>query len=223
MRSRSTLPFAKLGEYELLRLIATGGMSEVYEARRDGPHGFQKRFAVKRILPQLAADERLNKMFCDEARVHSALSHPNLVQVIDFGEHSGELYMVLEYVDGPSVGRIMSALTARGRVMPLAQALFIVRRVLDALEYAHTARDQMTGLPLGVVHRDVAPSNILVGGAGEVKLADFGIVSSVINDNRSNPGDIKGKLGYISPEQAMGFKVDPRSDLFSLAVVLSET
>ena len=222
MRSRSTLPFAKLGEYELLRLIATGGMSEVYEARRDGPHGFQKRFAVKRILPQLAADERLNKMFCDEARVHSALSHPNLVQVIDFGEHSGELYMVLEYVDGPSVGRIMSALTARGRVMPLAQALFIVRRVLDALEYAHTARDQMTGLPLGVVHRDVAPSNILVGGAGEVKLADFGIVSSVINDNRSNPGDIKGKLGYISPEQAMGFKVDPRSDLFSLAVVLSE-
>jgi serine/threonine-protein kinase len=222
VRPRSTLPFAKLGEYELLRLIATGGMSEVYEARRDGPHGFQKRFAVKRILPQLAADERLNKMFCDEARVHSALSHPNLVQVIDFGEHSGELYMVLEYVDGPSVSRIMSALTARGRVMPLAQALFIVRRVLDALEYAHTARDQITGLPLGVVHRDVAPSNILIGGAGDVKLADFGIVSSVINDNRSNPGDIKGKLGYISPEQAMGFKVDPRSDLFSLAVVLSE-
>ena len=91
MHSRSALPFAKLGEYELVRLIATGGMSEVYEARRDGPHGFHKRFAVKRILPQLAADERLNRMFCDEARVHSALSHPNLVQVIDFGEHSSTM------------------------------------------------------------------------------------------------------------------------------------
>jgi eukaryotic-like serine/threonine-protein kinase len=218
----SALPLARLGEYELVRLIATGGMSEVYEARRDGPHGFHKRFALKRVLPQLAADERLLKMFCDEARVHSALSHPNLVQVIDFGEHAGELYMVLEYVDGPSLARVMSALLARGRKMPLAQALYIVRRVLDALEYAHTARDRITGLPLGVVHRDVAPSNILVGSAGEVKLADFGIVASVINDNRSNPGDIKGKLGYVSPEQAMGFKVDPRSDLFSTAVVLCE-
>ncbi|HEV8245185.1 MAG TPA: protein kinase [Polyangiaceae bacterium] len=222
MRSRIALPFTRLGEYELGRLLATGGMSEVYEARRDGPHGFQKRFAVKRILPQLAGDERLMKMFCDEARVHSALSHPNLVQVVDFGEARGELYMVMEFVDGPSIARVMKALAGRQRTMPLPQALYIARQVLEGLDYAHLARDPTTGLPLGVVHRDVAPSNILIGSAGEVKLADFGIVSSLINDARSDPNEIKGKLGYVSPEQAMGQKVDTRSDVFSMGIVLAE-
>ncbi len=222
MRSRTALPFTKLGDYELVRLIATGGMSEVYEARRAGPHGFQKRFALKRILPQLAADERLIKMFCDEARVHSALNHPNLVQVVDFADSGGELYLVLEYVDGPSMARVMSALASRKRTLPLGHALFVARQVLEGLEYAHSARDLTTGLPLGVVHRDVAPSNILIGSAGEVKLADFGIVSSVINDHQSSPNEIKGKLGYVSPEQAMGRHVDARSDVFSTGVVLAE-
>jgi serine/threonine-protein kinase len=211
----------RLGEYELVRRIATGGMAEVYEARRPGPRGFAKRVALKRILPQLAMDDRLVRMFCAEARVHAALAHPNLVSVLDFGEAQGELYLVLEYVDGVSLSDVLNAVTARRRAVDLGPALYVAREVALGLAYAHEYRDE-NDAPLGVVHRDVAPNNILLGRAGEVKLTDFGIVQSAWCDVRTAPGELRGKVGYAAPEQALGQGAEPRSDLFSLGVVLAE-
>jgi eukaryotic-like serine/threonine-protein kinase len=196
-------------------------MAEVYEARRPGPRGFAKRVALKRILPQLAMDQRLVRMFCAEARVHAALIHPNLVSVLDFGEAAGELYLVLEYVDGVALSEVMRAVVARKRAIELGPALHIAREVAAGLAYAHQYRDD-DDAPLGVVHRDVAPNNILLGRAGEVKLTDFGIVHSTWSDVRTAPGELRGKVGYVSPEQAQGQSVEARSDLFSLGVVLAE-
>jgi serine/threonine-protein kinase len=166
-------------------------------------------------------DDRLVRMFCAEARVHAALTHPNLVSVLDFGEASGELYLVMEYVDGVSLAEVMRAAAARKQSIALGPALYIAREVAAGLAYAHQYRDE-DDAPLGVVHRDVAPTNILLGRAGEVKLTDFGIVRSSWSDVRTAPGELRGKLGYVSPEQALGQSVDARSDLFSLGVVLAE-
>jgi serine/threonine protein kinase len=197
-------------------------MAEVYEARRPGPRGFAKRVALKRILPQLAMDDRLVRMFCAEARVHAALAHPNLVSVLDFGEAAGELYLVMEYVDGVSLAEVLRAVTARKRAVELGPALFMAREVASGLAHAHEYRDD-DDAPLGVVHRDVAPNNILLGRSGEVKLTDFGIVHSAWSDVRTAPGELRGKVGYVSPEQAQGQGVEARSDLFSLGVVLAES
>jgi len=210
-----------LGSYELVRLLARGGMAEVYEARRLGARGFSKRVAVKRILPQLLHDERLVQMFCHEATTLAALDHPNLCGVVDFGEHGGEPYMALEYVEGISCQDLISGVAARKRTVELGPALHIAAELLDALAYVHAARND-EGQPLGIVHRDVAPTNILLGRAGEVKLADFGIVRGYFIPSQTEPGEFRGKVGYISPEQAMGRAVDARSDLFSLGVVLAE-
>jgi serine/threonine protein kinase len=207
------------GDYELSRLLGTGGMAEVYEARRHGAHGFSKRFALKRMLPELSRDPRLVQMFCDEARVQASLTHSNLVQVVEFGEVSGELYMVLEFIDGFSCDELLSALAARHCRLDLAPALYVTREVLRALCYVHDAVSD-SGKPLGLVHGDVAPGNILVAKTGEVKLADFGITQS--GAVPASSGDIRGKVGYISPEQALGGALDARSDLFSLSVVLAE-
>lgn len=196
-------------------------MAEVYEARRPGPRGFAKRVALKRVLPQLAMDERLLRMFCAEARVHAALAHPNLVSVLDFGEANGELFLVMEYVDGVPLSDVLRAVAARKRAVDLGPALHVAREVAAGLAYAHQYRDD-DDAPLGVVHRDVAPNNILLGRAGEVKLTDFGIVQSAWSEVRTAPGELRGKVGYVSPEQAMGQAVEARSDLFSLGVVLAE-
>jgi eukaryotic-like serine/threonine-protein kinase len=211
----------RLGPYELGERLGAGGMAEVYVARRGGPHGFHKRFAVKRILPQLARDPRFVAMFCDEARICAALTHPNIVQIVDFGEHDGELFMAMEYVDGVSCAKLLRTVAARGQQFPLGAALFITHEVLRALGFAHEARDE-SDRPLGIVHRDVSPGNTLIGRAGEVKLADFGIVRSAFIDRRTNPGELKGKLGYMSPEQVIGGDVDARSDTFAAGIVLAE-
>src|SRR5689334_17477879 len=145
-----------LGPYELVQRIATGGMAEVYLSRRAGPHGFQKLVAVKRILPQLAQDSDFLAMFIDEARVCARLAHPNIVQVFDFGEHDGELYMAMEYVDGTTAARLVRAAAARGEDVPLEGALYIALSILRALDYAHSARDD-DGKSLDLIHRDVSP------------------------------------------------------------------
>ncbi|HYQ14640.1 MAG TPA: serine/threonine-protein kinase, partial [Polyangiaceae bacterium] len=219
MKSRHSQSLVRLGDYEVVRRIATGGMAEIYEARRPGPRGFAKRVALKRILPELAMDDRLVRMFCAEARVHAALTHPNLVSVLDFGEADGELYLVMEYVDGVSLSEVLKALAARKQAIGLGPALHIGRELAAGLAYAHQFRDE-NDAPLGLVHRDVAPSNILLGRAGEVKLTEFGMVHSTWSDVHTAPGELRGKLGYISPEQAQGQRVDARSDLFSLGVVI---
>jgi eukaryotic-like serine/threonine-protein kinase len=210
-----------LGPYELIQRIATGGMAEVYLARRAGPHGFQKVVAVKRILPQLAQDSDFVAMFIDEARVCARLAHPNIVQVFDFGEHDGELYMAMEYVDGTTAARLVRAAAARGEEVPLEAALYIALSVLRGLDYAHNARDD-DGRSLDLVHRDVSPGNVLIDRSGAVKLTDFGIARAAEIERRTDAGQLKGKLGYMSPEQVVGKELDARSDLFTAAIVLAE-
>ncbi|MGO8999040.1 MAG: serine/threonine-protein kinase [Polyangiaceae bacterium] len=211
----------RLGPYELLQRIATGGMAEVYLARREGPHGFQKIVAVKRILPQLARDPDFTAMFVDEARVCAHLGHPNIVQVFDFGEHNGELYMAMELVDGTTGARLIRAAAAKDEEIPLDVSLHIALSVLRGLEYAHNARDE-EGRPLSLVHRDVSPGNVLIDRSGAVKLTDFGIARATEVEPRTEAGQLKGKLGYMSPEQVVGRPLDARSDLFTLGIVLAE-
>jgi serine/threonine protein kinase len=191
----------RLGPYELLRRLATGGMAEVYLARRAGPHGFQKLVAVKRILPQFASDNDFVAMFVDEARVCARLGHPNIVQVFDFGEHDGELYMAMEYVDGTTGARLIRAAAGRGDEIPLDVALHVALSVLRALEYAHNARDE-DGKPLDLVHRDVSPGNVLIDRSGAVKLTDFGIARAAEIERRTDAGQLKGKLGYMYPSKS---------------------
>jgi serine/threonine-protein kinase len=218
----STIPAPlRLGPYELLRRIATGGMAEVYVARRAGPHGFQKTVAVKRILPQYARDADFVAMFVDEARVCARLTHPNIVQVFDFGEQDGELYMAMEFVDGTTGARMIRAAAARGEEIPLDVSLHITLSILRALEYAHGARDD-EGKPLSLVHRDVSPGNVLIDRTGAVKLTDFGIARAAEIERRTDAGQLKGKLGYMSPEQVVGRELDARSDIFTLGIVLAE-
>jgi eukaryotic-like serine/threonine-protein kinase len=211
----------RLGPYELIERVATGGMAEVYLARRAGPHGFRKVVAVKRILPQLAKDVDFVAMFVDEARVCARLSHPNIVQVFDFGEEDGELYMAMEYVDGTTGARLMRAAAAQGMELPLEACLHVALSLLRGLEYAHSARDE-AGKPLSLVHRDVSPGNVLIDRSGAVKLTDFGIARAAELERRTDAGQLKGKLGYMSPEQVVGRELDARSDLFTLAIVLTE-
>ncbi len=210
-----------LGPYELVQRIATGGMAEVYLAHRQGPHGFQKRVAVKRILPQMACDADFVAMFIDEARVCARLTHPNIVQVFDFGEQDGELYMAMEYVDGTTGARLIRAAAAKGEELPLEVPLHIALSVLRALHCAHNARDD-NNKRLHLVHRDVSPGNVLIDRSGAVKLTDFGIARAVEIERRTDAGQLKGKLGYMSPEQVVGRELDARSDLFTVGIVLAE-
>ena len=220
--SQSTHPVpARLGPYELIQRLATGGMAEVYLARRAGPRGFQKIVAVKRILPQLGRDPDFVAMFVDEARMCANLSHPNIVQVFDFGEHDEELYMAMEYVDGTTGARLIRAAASRGEELPLELSLHVALSVLRGLEYAHAARDEK-GRPLNLVHRDVSPGNVLIDRSGAVKLTDFGIARASDFERRTDAGQLKGKLGYMSPAQVTGEELDARSDLFTVGIVLAE-
>ena len=209
-----------VGPYVLSERLGSGGMAEVWVGQ-DSRADRSQQYAIKRILPQLAKDARFVAMFCDEARICSALHHPNIVRVVDFGEDKGELFMAMEYVEGTSCARLLRSVAAKGRRFPLSVALFIAREVIEALAYAHDARDEH-GRALAIVHRDVSPGNILVSESGDVKLTDFGIVRSEFIARRTYPGELKGKIGYMSPEQVVGGDVDSRSDLFTLGIVLSE-
>ncbi|MDP9036069.1 MAG: serine/threonine protein kinase [Myxococcota bacterium] len=221
MTSSSNPAPLRLGPYELIQRLATGGMAEVYLARRAGPHGFQKTVAVKRILPQFARDADFVAMFVDEARVCARLGHPNIVQVFDFGEQDGELYMAMEYVDGTTGARLVRAAAASAEEIPLDVCLYITLSILRALEHAHSARDE-EGKPLRLVHRDVSPGNVLIDRSGAVKLTDFGIARAAEIERRTDAGQLKGKLGYMSPEQVVGRELDARSDIFTLGIVLAE-
>lgn len=212
---------APIGPYVIERRLATGGMAEVYVAHRKGPHGFSKKVALKRILPQFAGDPDFVSMFIDEAKLAASLHHPNVVQVFDFGEHGGELFLAMELVDGTNVNKLLRTMSALRETLPLDSALFVVSQTGHALAYAHRLTDP-DGRPLGFVHRDVSPANILLTATGHVKLADFGIAKVAIRTPRTEDGHVRGKLGYMSPEQVMGRAVDGRSDVFTLATVLTE-
>jgi serine/threonine-protein kinase len=210
-----------MGIYQLDDRIGGGGMADVYAAWGPRPEP-GRRVALKRMRPELGNNTHYKVMFCDEARIGALLSeHPNIVQLIDFDVFQREPFMVFEYIDGLSVSRLMRLSWVRKRTMPLPAALFVAHQILVALDAAHNATDEYEHA-LGIVHRDVSPENILVSRTGQVKLTDFGIVRTRGVSRSTNPGGLKGKLGYMSPEQIAGGEVDARSDLFSLGVVLAE-
>lgn len=206
-----------LGAYRLGERLGLGGMAEVFAAECP-EHG---RVALKCILPSLADDRDFADMFWDEARITSRLEHPNIVKILDYGRVDGKLFMALEFVDGPALARVLRKAARAKQPLDVEAVLAIAVQLLAALDFVHTATDER-GFPLSIVHRDVSPGNVLVSSQGQVKLGDFGIVRSDIVLRRTQPGELKGKIGYMSPEQAMGGPLDGRSDLFSVGVVLAE-
>lgn len=213
--SESTARASQLERYDVRSRLAVGGMAEVYVATARGAHGFEKTVALKRILPQLAVDEQFERRFIGEAKLAAKLSHANIVQVLDFGRYDGSWYIAMEYVDGVDLAHLLRDLGQRGERVPLTAAFHIAIELLRGLEYAHQ---------LGVIHRDISPSNILLSRSGEVKIADFGIAIAARRDKGGGDGErvIAGKWRYMSPEQALGRDVDARSDLFSAGIVLFE-
>jgi serine/threonine protein kinase len=213
-------PGARLDRYQIIRRLQKGGMAELYLARQLAEGGYEKIVAVKRVLPHLAEDRVFVEMFLNEARLAAGLSHGNIAQVLDFGSEGDEHYLVLEYVHGRSVLELLRQAGKHGG-LPLACALTIVHEVAAALHYAHE-KTGPDGRPLGLVHRDVSPSNVLVSYDGEVKLVDFGIAKATAHTRATKSGTIKGKLAYMAPEQVRGEAIDRRADVFSLAVVAYE-
>jgi eukaryotic-like serine/threonine-protein kinase len=209
------------GRYMLLERLAVGGMAEVFRAKISSSHGFQKILVIKRILPHLAADPGFVAMFIDEAKLTAQLTHPKIVQILDFGEVNGHYFTALEFIDGfDALGLLRIAAQKRTRI-PTQLAVFIVDEILQALDYAHNARD-MEGKSMQIVHRDISPSNIFISKRGDVKLGDFGIAHAKRRESKTQAGTLKGKYGYMSPEQVVGRPIDNRSDLFAVGVVLAE-
>jgi len=211
-----------VGRYALERKLAVGGMAEVWLARAQGPGGFSKQVVVKRVLEHLAAEPRFVEMFLHEASLVAQLDHPHIVQLFDFGEEEGTHYLAMEYVDGPSVKGLVQAVKAAGAQVPFAVAARLLAQACEGLAHAHDAKDAQTGQPLGLVHRDISPDNLLLSRAGMVKVADFGIAKSVVQKHRTKTGMVKGKLAYMSPEQLKAEPLDRTADVYALGVVLYE-
>jgi len=212
-----------LKKFESLELIAKGGMAEVYRARAVGPEGFAKDVCVKKILPHLTADEQFVGMFVNEAKLAATLNNANIVQVHDLCVSAeSEYFIVMEYVHGKDLSDVIRAAQLGGKEIPASIAVYVARETAKGLYYAHTKADR-DGAPLGIIHRDISPQNVLCSFMGEVKLTDFGIAKAGSIMNKTQAGILKGKYGYMSPEQARGEPLDARSDLFCLGIVLYET
>ncbi len=213
------------GKYQILERIATGGMAEIYKARLEGIGGFQRTFAIKRILPNLSQNSEYIAMLVDEAKVAGLLSHANIIQILDLGQVDGIWYIAMEYVAGRDLGAVLRRARKKGLCLPVPHTVFIAIELLKGLEYAHQRQVMRGGRPvaLNIIHRDVSPPNVLLSFQGEVKLTDFGIARASLKAMETVSGIVKGRFDYMSPEQAAGSKdLDQRSDLFSVGVVLYE-
>lgn len=210
----------RFGAYTLHEKLGQGGMAVVYRGERVGEAGFKKRVAIKRILPQYRRDASLLERFAAEARTNARLDHPNLVQVLDFGIDP-EPYLALELIEGVSLSQVMQRLLARSEKLELSAMLFIAAEVANGLDHAHRKRGD-DGTPLGIVHRDMSPQNVLLSNEGAVKVSDFGLVKAADNVLKTASGVTIGKLSYMAPEQADGRDIDARADLFALGVTMWE-
>jgi len=211
----------RFGQYVLLEKIATGGMAEVWKARMRGVEGFQKIVAIKKILPHLSDNREFIDMFIDEAKLAAQLNHNNIIHIYDLGKIQSSYYIAMEFVDGFDLKTILKNAQERDVPLSIELSLFIASKVAAALDYAHRKRD-FENRDLGLVHRDVSPQNVLMSQEGDIKLCDFGIAKAASKASHTQAGALKGKLQYMSPEQAWGRPIDRRSDIFALATVLFE-
>ena len=210
-----------LGRYAIFDAIASGGMATVHYGRLRGPVGFSRTVAIKRLHPQYAQDPQFVAMFLDEARLAARIRHPNVVGTLDVVATSNEIFLVMDYVHGESLSRIIKEVTRRQETVPLPIALRIASDGLQGLHAAHEAMDEQ-GLPLNIVHRDVSPQNILLGIDGVARLVDFGVAKAKGQGTTTREGHVKGKLGYMSPEQLRGLRVTRQTDVHAFAIVLWE-
>jgi serine/threonine protein kinase len=211
----------RLGRYQVVGFLAAGGMAEILLGRLLGPDGFERPIVLKRILPHLAREDAFVQMFLDEARIIAQIRHPNIVQVHELVRDDGELFMVMEYLEGESASSLIRRLATKGEQLDAVLAAHIVASACGGLHAAHQLTDE-DGTPLGIVHRDVSPQNLFVSFDGLVKVIDFGIAKSAQQASRTEAGQVKGKFGYMSPEHALAKGLDSRSDVFALSVVLYE-
>jgi serine/threonine protein kinase len=215
---RQPIPF---GKYYLLERVNVGGMAEVFKAKATGVEGFERLVAVKRILPSIAEDAEFITMFIDEAKIAVQLTHANIAQIFDLGKVDDSYFIALEYIHGKDLRAIFNRGRSRGEPVPIPMACFCIMKLCEGLEYAHNKRDA-SGQFLNLVHRDVSPQNIIVSHEGEVKIIDFGIAKAAGKSGRTQTGILKGKFGYMSPEQVQGFEIDRRSDVFGVGICLYE-
>ena len=211
----------KFGKYQLLDKIATGGMAELYRAKVMGDYGFEKQVAIKKILPHLSDEGNLVKAFIDEAKLAALLQHQNIVQIYDFGNMNGEYFIAMEYLFGKDLRKLTYKAKEKGVSFDLENTLYVISRVCAGLDYSHNLKD-LKGKPLNIIHRDINPQNIFITYEGQVKIIDFGIAKAASHNSTTHEGLIKGKLAYMSPEQANGQTFDHRSDIFSTGIILYE-
>jgi len=211
----------RFGPYVLFDKVGEGGMARIFLARGKSSLGGNRLLVVKEILPLLAASEEMSRLLIDEAKLCAALSHKNIVQVTDLGREEGSLYIAMEYVEGLDLRELLRSCSRKQVPLPIEFSLYIVAEALRALDYAHRKRAS-DGSPLGIVHRDVSPSNLLLSVEGEVKLCDFGIARALTSGDVLPEEAIQGKAGYMSPEAARGDAVDARSDVFAIGIVTWE-
>jgi serine/threonine-protein kinase len=207
--------------YRVVEKLESGGMAEVFRAESEGLQGFRKQVAIKRVLPHLSSKKKFISMFLDEARLSAHLSHSNCVQVFDIGVGDNAYFIVMEFVDGANLKTVIDSLKKNQKEFPVEHAVFIALEICKGLSYAHELTDPQ-GTPLHIVHRDVSPPNVLITKFGEVKIVDFGLAKANSQLEKSEPGIIKGKFSYLSPEAAMGQEVDPKTDVFAVGIILWE-
>jgi serine/threonine protein kinase len=210
---------SRFGRYRLTQLLAVGGMSQVYLAKAFGAEGFVKPLVIKRLEPALADNPNITNLFINEAKLLVSLNHGNIVSVFDFGRVGDDLYMAMEYIHGASLRMLINSLEQSGEQLDVQLAAHITTEICKGLDYAHRKTDA-GGRPAGIIHRDIKPTNILLSNEGEVKIVDFGVAK--LADRMESGGQLTGTLAYMSPEQAEGLAVDPRTDIFSAGLVLYE-
>jgi serine/threonine protein kinase/Flp pilus assembly protein TadD len=211
----------RFGDFVLVDRIAQGGMAELFLAKRRGVEGFEKTVAIKRILPELSWNREFVSMFINEAKIAARLSHPNIVQIFDFGKIDTYYFIAMEYVHGENLRDILKRSAERGVKISAEIAASIIARACAGLDHAHRKTDE-TGRPLRIIHRDVSPQNVLVSYDGDVKVVDFGIAKAAAESPEATRGVLKGKLAYLSPEQVSGANLDARSDIFATGLVFYE-
>ncbi len=218
----ATLPaICMFGRYQILGRLAFGGMAEIFLAREASTAGASRHVVIKRVLPNVADDQKFVEMFLNEARLAIQLNHPNICHIYEFGDLESSYFIAMEWIDGVPLGKLIRRARKSGKGVPVEIAVRIGAQIGSALHYAHRAKDAL-GRPMNIVHRDVTPHNVMVAYDGQVKLLDFGIAKAETQTQKTEAGTVKGKFSYMSPEQCTGKAIDGRSDIFALGICLWE-